>query len=513
MASKILTGDMPELMEKILNNLEYEIYSLYSCTLVNRYWCKMSIPILWQEPFVFNRRPLYISNYFSSLGEYEKNILKECGINEEFSKTIFDYARFLKALDLSRLEFQVEQWIELVLVNSNLLNDINLKYNITIVINNLLFKVLIENGATLHNLDLCFSRVREYKPEIFYVLEQNEQFLSQLQYLSLSAIEFNYIDSATAWLRVVAKYATKIITLNIEDFYPDFDPQIFHALINVIKSQEQLRLFGIAGAEFFTEYHGMISALKSQKNSLQEVIINSCAFNEEFEVLKNCKNLETLRIKNCDQELSKLSKILDPKISNKISTLEVIYCQTDTIILMLEKFGILLQRLRLKLDGDKSLEYTLLLEALKSFCPNIIYLDIRNVKFSTQLVELISDLQKLQFLSLQCYTDGISDEALKKRVIQFSELLPLTLQYLDLDNWLGSYTDILLNHCNVPLKKLLFYKIYNEKISKALIEFCIRNKALKYVGIYYDFYLDDNIRKEVEAYVELVLYGHIIEYC
>ncbi|RIB20408.1 hypothetical protein C2G38_1196015 [Gigaspora rosea] len=109
MASKILMGNMTELMENILSNLEDEIYSLYSCALVNRYWCKMSIPILWRDPFLFNRRrPLYISTYFSSLGEYEKIILKECGINEEFSKTIFDYARFLKALDLSRLCFQVE---------------------------------------------------------------------------------------------------------------------------------------------------------------------------------------------------------------------------------------------------------------------------------------------------------------------------------------------------------------------------------------------------------------------
>ncbi|RIB20406.1 hypothetical protein C2G38_2179327 [Gigaspora rosea] len=394
MASKILMGDMPELMEDILNNLEYEIYSLYSCALVNRYWCKMSIPILWREPFLFNRRPLYISNYFSSLGEYEKIILKEYGINEEFSETIFDYAT------------------------------------------NLLLKLLIENGATLHSLDLCFSRCLEFKPEIFYVLGQNEQFLSQLRYLSLREIEVDDIDSATTWLRAVTKYTAKISLLNIEDFYPDHKPQIFHALVNVIKSQEQLRLFRIAETEFLTEFHGMISALESQKNSLQKVTIDSCDFNEEFEVLKNCKNLETLRIKNYDHELSKLSKILDYKVSNKISALEIICCQIyaqQPIALMLEKSGTLLQRLRLELNVDEIQEYTSLLEALKSFCPNIIYLNIVNIKFSTKLIELIGNLQKLQFLSLRCYNDGIPDEELKKRVIKFSEILPLTLQYLDLN--------------------------------------------------------------------------------
>ncbi|RIB20414.1 hypothetical protein C2G38_2179334 [Gigaspora rosea] len=459
MASKILMDDMPELMENIVKNLNNEIYSLYSCALVSRHWCKISIPILWQDPFSFSRRsPLFISNYFSSLGEYEKIILKECGINEEFSKTIFDYARFLKDLDLSRLYFQVEKWIELVLDNSNSLSDNRLKHNRIIDITNLLLKLLIENGATLHSLDLFFSKCREFKPEIFYVLGQNVQFLSQLQYLSLNEIDVDDIDSATTWLRAVAKYTTKISTLEIELFYPNY--------------------------RFFTEFYGMISSLESQKNSLQEVIIDTRAFNEEFEVLKICKNLEVLRIRSCDQELSKLSKILDNKIGNKISTRDVICSQIyaqQPIALMLEKSGTLLQRLRLKLNGDESQEYTLLLEALKSFCPNIIYLDIMNIKFSTQLVELISELQKLRFLSLRCYNNDIPDEELKKQVMQFSEILPLTLQYLDL---------------NTCTDRILHTK-----------------QTFKNVGVYEYIDLDDNIRKEVEAYVELVTFRRILVYC
>ncbi|RIB16814.1 hypothetical protein C2G38_1481761 [Gigaspora rosea] len=164
MAPKILMGDMPELMEYILKNLKNEIYSLYSCALVSRHWCKMSIPILWQDPFPFNRRsPLIISNYFSSLGEYEKIILKECleecGINEEFSETLFDYARFLKVLDLLSLESMAKKWIDLKLVSyDRLINHII----------NLLLKLFIESGATLHKLDLCFSRYFQLKPEIFY---------------------------------------------------------------------------------------------------------------------------------------------------------------------------------------------------------------------------------------------------------------------------------------------------------------------------------------------------------
>ncbi|KAF0496884.1 hypothetical protein F8M41_020890 [Gigaspora margarita] len=111
MASKIFMGNMPELMEKILENLNNEVSSLHSCALVSRHWCKMSIPLLWQDPFSFNRKSSLITNYFSSLCEDEKFFLKKRVINVEFSKTLFDYARFLKVIDLDDLESIVLRWI------------------------------------------------------------------------------------------------------------------------------------------------------------------------------------------------------------------------------------------------------------------------------------------------------------------------------------------------------------------------------------------------------------------
>ncbi|RIB24566.1 hypothetical protein C2G38_2069644 [Gigaspora rosea] len=181
---------------------------------------------------------------------------------------------------------------------------------------------------------------------------------------------------------------------------------------------------------------------------------------------------------------------------------------------MLEKSGILLQRLSFASNDDEIQDDKLLLKALKSFCPNITYLNITNIEFSTQLIELIDNLQKLQFLSLWCFVeDNITDEDLKIQVMQFSEKFPLTLKYFNLkNNWLGSYTTIFLNHCNAPLKKLLIYRLDNEKISKALVEFCIRKRTLNYVGVNY-LNIDDDIRKEIEVYVTLVPYERIVVDC
>ncbi|KAF0542520.1 hypothetical protein F8M41_004504 [Gigaspora margarita] len=400
MASKIFMGDMPELMGNILNNnLNNEFCFLYSCVLVNRHWCQMSIPILWQTPFSFDKTPLFISQYFSSLDENEKFGLNEYGLDANVPNTLFNYASFLKVLNLSSIEIKVEEWID--------------------------FQNVDECGAILHKLDFHLSD-HEFKPEIFYSLGRNEQFFSQLQNLSLGQISGHNSESATVLLRILAKNTTTISVLKLERVYSDSKPQLLHMLAYIIKSQEHLRKFS-------------------------------------------------------------LYKIL-------------------------EKSGTLLQRLKLESRGGGIYEEPLLLKTLNSFCPNITYLNFLYIEFSTQLLELISNLQKLQFLTSLWCINCIPEEELIRRLIQFAELLPLTLQYLDLRNiWLNEYIDILLNHCNAPLKKLLIYRHDNERTVKALIEFCIRKRTLNCVGV--NSYFDESVTKEVEGYVTLAPSKGVIVNC
>ncbi|RIB23718.1 hypothetical protein C2G38_2170374 [Gigaspora rosea] len=270
MASKILMGDMPELMENILNNLKNDPNSLYSCALASRHWCKMSIPILWQNPFSFNNNPLFISEYFSSLDEDEIYILKEYGINLKISRKLFNYAKFLKDLNLFGLIIKAIRWINLNPVEPALVN----------VVINLLLKLIFESGAVLHKLSLSFPDSFEFEPEIFYSIGRNELLFSRLQHLSLSVIPEFSIENGSKFLKVLAKNITTINSLDV--IYSDFGPRLFHhVIIRIIKSQDQLKRFSLVGEGH--ELHGIISALGCQKNSLQEVIINNCIYNKEFE--------------------------------------------------------------------------------------------------------------------------------------------------------------------------------------------------------------------------------------
>ncbi|KAF0382461.1 hypothetical protein F8M41_011917 [Gigaspora margarita] len=353
-----------------------------------------------------------------------------------------------------------------------------------------LMEIILNNlNNEIYSLYSCALVSRQ----IFYLLGRNEQFFSQLQDLSLGPISDLSTENTIILLKILAKDATKLNALKLDEFHSDYEPQLLRALICIIKSQEQLRQFSLVGEEFPTEFHGIISALESQNNSLQEVSLMFCEFSTEFMVLMNCKNLEILRIRDCYNE-----EILEISLKTLEITGYSIY--VSNIVQILKKSGTLLQRLSLVSTVEHVREEWLLLETLKSFCPNITYLNLSNITISTQFLGVIGNLQKLKFLTLFEMVD--LEEETEIIVMQFAKLLPLTLQYLDLrDSHLGPYFDILLNNCYAPLKYLLIDCLDDEK-AKALVEFCIRKRTLNYIGV--SIYLDDNIKKEVERYVTFI---------
>ncbi|KAF0557807.1 hypothetical protein F8M41_012263 [Gigaspora margarita] len=267
---------------------------------------------------------------------------------------------------------------------------------------NFLLKLFVENGAIVHKLDLHFAD-DELQSEILHLIGRNERFFSQLKELSLTGITGLSIKSATALSEILARNTTNISVLNISEYYSGYGLQLLHAILCIIKSQVQLREFRLIGEENPKEFHGIISALESQKESLEEVTIAYCDCNAEFKVLMNCKNLKILRIKYCNNV-----RILEACLNTLEINSSLIYA--SSIVHILEKSGKLLQRLNLESDCGKICEESLLLSKLKSFCPNITYLNISSIRFSTQFQDLICNLQKLQFLTLQNINDILAEE-------------------------------------------------------------------------------------------------------
>ncbi|KAF0484666.1 hypothetical protein F8M41_022926 [Gigaspora margarita] len=392
--------------------------------------------------------------------------------------------------DLFHLNINVKKWIESQLALKPY--DDSLIYHIS----NLLIKLYIESGATLHKLDIYISEFNEFKPEIINSLRRNEQFLSRIQYLSLSLVEMSEINTeiVITLLKILEKTPMKLNALQIDYDY---------------------REFTVSSGENPKKFHGIVSALECQIRSLREVIIECCDYSAEFQILMNCENLEILRIRYCNYR--KLLKNFD---HNRISTFELVDCQIDAseMGIIFEKSGTSLQRLKLESTYVFIIEQSSLLGALKSFCPNITFLDISFIEISKQFLDLISNLQKLQFLTLWWFwsiDETPNEEQIIQLAMQIARALPLTLQYLDLRNSrLNLYIGILLNNCNAPLKQLLIKSIDGKKNAEALVKFCKRKRTLKYVGVnsYCDWEFDYNFLK-VDKYVTVVLYNDILVNC
>src|SRR2546430_8859637 len=112
--SKIFSGDLPELMYDIIKYFQNDFSTLHSCILVNRLWCRLAIPLLWEDPFSNPTKNYhFIEIYLCDLNKGDKTKLNEDGIDSNLfpSNTLFNYPSFIKYLDSTwRIIQYIEAW-------------------------------------------------------------------------------------------------------------------------------------------------------------------------------------------------------------------------------------------------------------------------------------------------------------------------------------------------------------------------------------------------------------------
>src|SRR5436190_22674799 len=94
---------LADCLNEIFEYLEDDQLTLKSCILVNRFWCEISVRILWRN--VCNYSISDFSTLIACLPNESKEILYENGIiiSIPTSKSpIFNYASFCKVLSINR---------------------------------------------------------------------------------------------------------------------------------------------------------------------------------------------------------------------------------------------------------------------------------------------------------------------------------------------------------------------------------------------------------------------------
>src|SRR5581483_12494321 len=99
----------------ILEELQDDSRSLYSCLLVNRTWCETTVSILWKIPgrilLTEKSESILFNVILSHLSEESRDNLRNQGINlftETYQSPLFNYISFWKHLNLQLLEIIID---------------------------------------------------------------------------------------------------------------------------------------------------------------------------------------------------------------------------------------------------------------------------------------------------------------------------------------------------------------------------------------------------------------------
>src|SRR2546430_13197279 len=138
---------LPELLHEVMQYLRNDFSTLFSCILVNRLWCRLAIPLLWEDPFSTPTEDYaFIEIYLCNLNNNDKAQLYGYGfhINLFPSKFLLNYPHFVKSLSTFKVFRSVEYWV-LTFFDPNY-TSISFTNFVRLIIFELLFKIFIESN-------------------------------------------------------------------------------------------------------------------------------------------------------------------------------------------------------------------------------------------------------------------------------------------------------------------------------------------------------------------------------
>jgi hypothetical protein len=74
---------------------------LFSCLLVNRFWCETIIPILWRNPWRYECKSSLYCIIIHYLSDDVKNLLTKQGVRLPSVSPLFDYLSFCKSIHVN----------------------------------------------------------------------------------------------------------------------------------------------------------------------------------------------------------------------------------------------------------------------------------------------------------------------------------------------------------------------------------------------------------------------------
>jgi hypothetical protein len=347
--SKILLGDLPELTEKIIQYFLHDHKTLYSCILVNRLWCRLAIPLLWDDPFSsphLTRNYHFIEVYLYNLNEDDKIRLNECGINNNLfsSSTLFNYPKFIKHFNIYNIYLSIEFWKP----NKNVKEE----RKFIALIFKLLLKMFIENDASLRTF-VGYADCHCFNIK-FELITQNPNFVCNIKNLKIDP------SADTDYLEFLCSNCSSISFLDINSQFDSNNVKYYFS--QIINPQRDLRIIKLNIARF--EEFPLSPLIKNSNcsNTLNTIIFYGINFksvvNTNFtEIFEQLNVLKSIHVLNCYSLHSGfIQYFVNVTKSIELKTLFLYeQLQFDLLQLLLQKFGYCLEnigsRTRIKLQN------------------------------------------------------------------------------------------------------------------------------------------------------------------
>ncbi|CAB4402489.1 unnamed protein product [Rhizophagus irregularis] len=452
---KLFSGNLPEVANNILYYIRDDTSSLYSCVLVNRFLCRLAIPILWENPLFTKWKDgfqhHFLDIYFLFLDEEDKKCLnKETLVIQRIKsfsfKPLFDYPSFIKNLSTYQLEWQVVNWlyfiqqtnllsnssstnqnedsksyISLTIKDHSNIDSLTLKNHESIInLNNkkkllskdmsnvictLLIKLFIKKNANLNNLNISILSQNNFFIDLFEFIIMKPNFIKDIKYLTISSKNIYLSNQFDSFLYSIPKLFTSIKNLNLN--LKVNDVPLTKSLADTIHSQSNISHITISFTKSDIIY--LFDTFEYCSKTLISLKFLECDFTSinvsSFRGLKYLTQLKYFYLINClGFKLHVIQPLLNISTPLMIKSLTITdgNISTNSIQLLLQKIGNYLEYLFLSIPIEFIRE--LIINNIIDYCDKIKFLHLNHIDYKNipQICSLVSHFRNhLKYLTLE----------------------------------------------------------------------------------------------------------------
>ncbi|CAB4380798.1 unnamed protein product [Rhizophagus irregularis] len=463
---------LPSLPDECFNNVLSFLNrcTLHKCLLVNRYYCKHSIPIIWRNPFKWSciNGFLLINTLLKCLNEDEISSLIPYGINISHQPPLFEYEKFVRKFDHCNCVIGILEWLKFeLIVLPTFQQDIIIQKLIDII-----YHMFMRARSNLKEFVIFMDYGSYDLPNISTFTTYNPG-ITNLRSLKLEIISYSIkSQNIIEFLRTLSKVCNGIIRFKI--WLLQIRNEILLPILDIIKSQPINNL-----SICYTITHNIedisktiIYTSKFRSKTLKRLTFDRISFKGvDFLLISKLKNLEYLKMFYCNNFTIKHCEDLSKREFHLKGLTWLHNTDNYDLLQVIVMINSLCDEALVELYSNVATIETV--KIMKKSCPNINILRLSGSLYHL-IIPLICDLTPLKTLDILVEIE-VDNQVLLKSLgdyLKSVENLSFNFDFYCIN--LLKYFEYFTNNCKANLKKLSI-NLHNNNLSRKDFLKCIDN--------------------------------------